>query len=117
MTRSLVEIQIAPEAVPSVPCCFGEAAIVARLCGASGLLQAIEQRVRFALRRFGTYEVLDLLVVLIDYTVCSRRLICFLLIYKQASKQRSSKLTESQNMCRRKEKQMQIVPNLGTICI
>jgi hypothetical protein len=42
-------------------------AIVAQLFKTSGLLQAIEQRVRFARRRFGTYEVLDFVVVLIGY--------------------------------------------------
>ncbi len=64
MTDPSVDIQIASEVVPSVPCWFGEVAIVAQLFKASGLLQAIEQRVRFALHRFGTYEVLDFVVVL-----------------------------------------------------
>lgn len=69
MTHSSVDIQIASEVVPSVPCWFGEVAIVAQLFKTSGLLQAIEQRVRFTRRRFGIYEVLDFVVVLIGYAV------------------------------------------------
>ncbi len=69
MTHSSVDIQIASESAPSVPCWFGEVAIVAQLFNTSGLLKAIEQRVRFARRRFGTYEVLDFVVVLIGDAV------------------------------------------------
>ena len=69
MTHPSVNIQIASEVVPSVPCWFGEVAIVAQLFMTLGPLQTIEQRVRFARRRFGTYEVLDFLVVLIGYAV------------------------------------------------
>ncbi len=69
MTHPSVDIQIASEAVPSVPCWFGEVAIVAQLFKTSGLLQSLEQRVRFARRRFGTYELLDFLVVLMGYAV------------------------------------------------
>ncbi len=54
--------------MPTIPGWFEEVAIVAQLFRTSGLLQAIEQRVRFARRRFGTYEVLDFVVVLIGYT-------------------------------------------------
>jgi hypothetical protein len=35
----------------------------------SALLKTIEEQVRFARRRFGTYEVLDFVVVLLGYTV------------------------------------------------
>jgi hypothetical protein len=40
-------------------------AIVAHLFTTSGLLKAIEERVRFARPRFGTYEVIDFVVVLL----------------------------------------------------
>lgn len=69
MTHSSVHIQISSESVPSTPCWFGEVAIVAQLFTTSGLLQAIEQRVRFARPRFGTYEVMDFVAVLIGYAV------------------------------------------------
>src|SRR3989442_9121410 len=68
MTHLSGDIQIAPEAVPSLPCWFAEVAIVAQCFTASGLLQAIEQRVRFARPRFGTYEVIDFVAVLIRST-------------------------------------------------
>lgn len=57
------------EVVPSVPCWFGEVVIVAQLFTVSGVLQAIEQRVRFARPRFDTYEVIDFVAVLIGYVV------------------------------------------------
>jgi hypothetical protein len=69
MTRASVDIQIAPESVPTLPCWFAEVAIVAQSLTASGVLQAIEERVRFARPRFGTYEVLDFVAVLIGYAV------------------------------------------------
>jgi hypothetical protein len=69
MTHPSVHIQIASGVVPSFPCWFGEVAIVAQLFRTSGLLLAIEQRVRFARRRFGIYEVLDFVAVLIGYAV------------------------------------------------
>ena len=69
MTDSSVNIQIAPESVPTLPCWFAEVAIVAQFFTTSGLLQAIEQRVRFARPRFGTYEVIDFIVVLFGYAI------------------------------------------------
>src|SRR2546428_8110156 len=69
MTHPAVDIQIAPESVPSLPCWFAEVAIVAQFFKTAGLLQAIEQRVRFARPRFGTYEVIDFVVVLLAYAI------------------------------------------------
>ena len=54
MTHASVDLQIVSASVPSVPCWFGEITIMARLLAASGVLQAIEQRVRFTRPRFGT---------------------------------------------------------------
>ncbi len=53
------------DVVASVPCWFGEVVIVAQRFTTSGLLQAIEHQVRFARPRFGTYEVIDFVAVLI----------------------------------------------------
>src|SRR6266496_1158305 len=69
MTHSSVHLQMAPEDRPSVPCWFGEVAIVAQLLSTSGILKDIEQRVRFARARFGTYELVDFVAVLIGYAV------------------------------------------------
>ena len=69
MTHSSVDIQISPVSVPSLPSWFGEVAIMAQFFTKSGLLKAIQEQVRFARRRFGTYEVIDFVVVLLGYTV------------------------------------------------
>ena len=54
MTHTSVDIQIAPEWVPSLPCWFAEVAIVAQFFTTSGLLQAIEERSR--LKADATYD-------------------------------------------------------------
>jgi len=69
MTHLSVKVQIAPESVPTTPSWFGEVAIVAHVCTQFGLLDAIQQRVRFARARFGSYDTIDFLVVLIGYAV------------------------------------------------
>jgi hypothetical protein len=69
MTHPSVHIQSAPESLPTVPCWFAEVAIVAQSFTTSGLLTAIEQQVRLARPRFGTYEVLDFVVVLLGYAI------------------------------------------------
>ena len=58
-----------PESVPTLPCWFGEVAVIAHCFTNSGVLQTIEQRVRFARPRFGTYDVIDFFAVLIGYSV------------------------------------------------
>src|SRR5450432_934894 len=69
MTHPSVHIQSAPESLPTVPCWFAEVAIVAHGFTTSGLLTAIEHQVRLARPRFGTYEVLDFVVVLLGYAI------------------------------------------------
>lgn len=69
MTHPSVDIQIVPESVPSLPGWFAEVAIVAQVFTTSGVFQKISERVRFARARFGTYEVIDFVVVLPGYAV------------------------------------------------
>src|SRR5450631_3968704 len=69
MTHASVHIQSAPDSVPTLPCWFGEVAIVAHSFTTSGWLTTLEQQVRFARPRFGTYEVLDFVVVLLGYAI------------------------------------------------
>ena len=69
MTHPSVHLQISSEDVPSVPCWFGEVAIVAQVFSTSGVLKSIEEQVHFARARFGTYEVVDFVAVLIGYVV------------------------------------------------
>src|SRR5215468_10223082 len=69
MTSSHVEIQTSPQSVPSTPSWFGEVAVVAHYLIHLGLLEKIVQEVRFSRKRFGTYEMIDFICVLIGYTL------------------------------------------------
>jgi hypothetical protein len=69
MKQSLVKIQISPESVPSTPSWFAEVAIVAQVLAQTGLLKTLQERVRFARVRFGTYEVIDFVAMLIGYAL------------------------------------------------
>src|SRR6266567_3763242 len=69
MMHPSVKVQIAPQSVPSTPSWLGEVAVLAHVLTQFGLLEAIEQRVRFARARFGHYDTIDFVVVLIGYAV------------------------------------------------
>jgi hypothetical protein len=62
-------IQIMPESKPSTPSWMGEVAAFAQVLTHVGILQAIREQVRFARARFGQYDLLDFVVVLIGYAV------------------------------------------------
>jgi hypothetical protein len=59
-----VIIQTSSQSVPSTPSWFGEVALIVEHLRKQGVLSAICERVRFARRRFGHYEVIDFLAVL-----------------------------------------------------
>src|SRR5438874_4657874 len=67
MTQTVVTIQIAPESRPSTPPWMGEVAVVAQVLSHMGVLKAIQEQVRFARARFGQYDLIDFVVVLIGY--------------------------------------------------
>ncbi|GHO71819.1 hypothetical protein KSC_107110 [Ktedonobacter sp. SOSP1-52] len=67
MTHSSIHLQIASEDRPSVPHWLGEVALVAQIFTASGILKNIEEQVRFARARFGMYDLVDFVAVLIGY--------------------------------------------------
>jgi len=69
MTQSSVHIQIAPESVPSVPPWLGEVAAFAQVLTHTGILKAIQGQVRFARARFGHYDLIDFVTVLIGYAL------------------------------------------------
>jgi hypothetical protein len=71
MPSSAVQIQTSPESVPSTPSWLGEVAIMANYLTQLGLLEKIVERVRFARARFGIYDTIDFLVVLIGYAISS----------------------------------------------
>lgn len=66
-------IQSTSESVPSTPCWFGEVVLMAAYLRKHGILKKISERVRFARRRFGQYEVIDFVVVLFGYTLSGER--------------------------------------------
>jgi hypothetical protein len=67
MTHLSVKVQIASSSVPTTPSWFGEVAVVAHVFIQFGVLDAIQQRVRFARARFGHYDTIDFLIVLIGW--------------------------------------------------
>ena len=69
MTLSSVTIQITPESRPSTPSWMGEVAAFAQVLTHVGILKAIQEQVRFARARFGHYDVIDFVAVLIGYAV------------------------------------------------
>src|SRR2546430_5756342 len=68
-----VIIQTSAEFVPSTPSWFGEVVLMAAHLHQHGVLSEISEGVRFARRRFGRYEVIDFLVVLVGYAISGER--------------------------------------------
>jgi hypothetical protein len=64
-----IVVQASSQSVPSTPPWFGEIALIAQSLRRHEILSAIAERVRFARRRFGQYEVIDFLAVLFGYAV------------------------------------------------
>ena len=69
MTHTAVTIQVDPVSVPSTPSWMGEVAAVAQVLTHVGLLNAIQDHVQFARARFGAYDTIDFVVVLIGYAL------------------------------------------------
>ncbi|GHO68323.1 hypothetical protein KSC_072150 [Ktedonobacter sp. SOSP1-52] len=68
MTRSSVTIQITPEPLPSTPSWMGEVAAFAQVLSHTGILKALQEQVRFARARFGQYDLIDFVAVLLPQT-------------------------------------------------
>ena len=64
-----VSIQSEASPIPSVPAWFGEVALIAHTLTRLGLLTKISDEVRFARKRFGIFEVIDFVVVLMGYAI------------------------------------------------
>jgi len=62
-----VTIQITPESKPSTPSWMGEVAAFAQVLSHEGTLKTVQGQVRFARARFGHYDLIDFVVVLIGY--------------------------------------------------
>ena len=70
---SPVSIQTSSESVSSTPSWFGEVTLLTHHLQRYGVLNAIEEQVRFTRRRFGWYEVIDFLAVLFGYAISGER--------------------------------------------
>jgi hypothetical protein len=70
---SPVTIQTSAQSTPSTPPWFGEVTIIAQHLRRVGVLAMIEERVRFARRRFGYYDVIDFVAVLVGYAISGER--------------------------------------------
>jgi len=69
----MAEIQVSPTPIPAVPAWFGEVAVVAHALRRLDVLATIEERVRFARRRVGHYDLVDFVVVLLGYEILGER--------------------------------------------
>jgi hypothetical protein len=70
---SAVIIQTSSRSAPAPPAWFGEVALIVEHLRKQGVLTAICERVRFARRRFGHYEVIDFVAVLFGYAISGER--------------------------------------------
>ncbi len=70
---SAVTLQTSSQCVPSTPAWFGEVALIASHFKRQGRLAAIEKQVRFARRRFGHYDLIDFVAVLLGYASSGER--------------------------------------------
>jgi hypothetical protein len=72
MTNASLTVQITPESQPSTPSWMGEAAAFAQVLTHTGALDAIAEQVRFARARFGRYDLIDFVAVLIGYLLSDK---------------------------------------------
>jgi hypothetical protein len=68
-----VHIQTSSDVQFAIPSWLGEVALIASHLRKQGLLTKITERVRFARRRFGFYDVLDFVAVLFGYAISGER--------------------------------------------
>jgi hypothetical protein len=68
-----VRIQTSSESVPTTPSWFGEVVLLTAHLRKHTILSTIPERVRFARKRFGRYDVIDFLAVLFGYARGSER--------------------------------------------
>ncbi|SRR5258708_18489961 len=73
IVSSPVTIQTSAQSVPSPPGWTGEVALIAHYLRKQGVFSAIAEQVRCARRRFGRYEVLDFVAVLLGYAISGER--------------------------------------------
>jgi hypothetical protein len=73
ISNPCIEVQTTSENRFSVPAWFAEVVIIARYLEKKGLLEAFAHQVRLVRGRFGTYEPIDFLALLIGYAISGER--------------------------------------------
>src|SRR5258708_36794163 len=73
ISNPCIEVQTTSENHASVPAWFAEVVIIAGHLATKGLLEAFAHQIRLVRGRFGNYEPIDFLALLIGYTVSSER--------------------------------------------
>src|SRR5260370_16337036 len=68
-----IEVQTTSEKRFSVPAWFAEVVIIAGYLEQKGILEAFAHQVCLVRGRFGTYEPIDFLALLIDYAISEQR--------------------------------------------
>ncbi|MGO8949917.1 MAG: hypothetical protein ACLQUY_20125 [Ktedonobacterales bacterium] len=68
-----VDIHTTPAPQPSIPPWFAESVLIAGYLRSHGLLEALNTQVRLVRKRFGQYEVLDFLALLLGYAISGER--------------------------------------------
>src|SRR5215470_16962987 len=68
-----VEIQTSEEPRPAVPPWFAEVVIIVQYLATKGILDAFAQQVRLIRGRFGRYEPIDFLALLLGYAISGER--------------------------------------------
>src|SRR5437660_8465354 len=71
--RQCIEVETSSVDRPSVPPWLAEVTILAQHLATKGLLEAFAHQVRLVRGRFGTYEPIDFLVLLIGYAISGER--------------------------------------------
>ena len=69
MTHSTVRFQVDPTSVPSLPSWMEEVAAMAHILTQTGIISALEDHVQFARARFGIYDTIDFVIVLLSYAL------------------------------------------------
>jgi hypothetical protein len=73
VSNPCIEIQTTSDNRPSVPAWFAEVVIIAGHLAKKGLLEAFAHQVRLVRRRFGKYEPIDFLVLLVGHAIRGER--------------------------------------------
>lgn len=73
ISNPCVEIQTSGEPRPAVPAWFGEIVIIVQSLTTKGVLDAFAQQIRLVRGRFGRYEPIDFLVLLLGYAISGER--------------------------------------------